>query len=349
MAWPGVIEAYRDFLPVTAATPVVTLQEGRTPLIPSKRLGARLGLRLFFKFEAANPTGSFKDRGMTVAVSKALEAGSRAVVCASTGNTAASAAAYAARASLPCVIVLPADGVAAGKLGQVVAHGARVVAVEAGFDAALAATRELAARAGLTLVNSVNPYRLEGQKTVAFEIVDALGRAPDLLVLPVGNGGNITACWRGFQEYRQAGRLTALPQMVGVQAEGAAPLVDGHPVTSPRTVATAIRIGRPASWEGAVEAARASGGRFVKVADDAILAARRELAAGEGLLVEPASAAALAGLQLLAAARPFSGEVAVCILTGHGLKDPPPLAPSLLPTVARTVEALSTVVERLLA
>ncbi|KRT76231.1 MAG: threonine synthase ThrC [Armatimonadetes bacterium CSP1-3] len=345
--WPGVIEAYRAFLPVTPQTPIVTLLEGNTPLVESVRLGPRLGLRLFFKLESANPTGSFKDRGMTVAVSKALEARCRAVVCASTGNTAASAAAYAARAGLLCLIILPAEGVAQGKLVQVFAHGARLVAVEGGFDAALAVTREVSERLGLALVNSLNPHRLEGQKTAAFEICDALGSAPDLLALPVGNAGNITAYWRGFVEYHAGGRITSRPRMLGVQAAGAAPLVDGRPVERPQTVASAIRIGNPASWQGAVTAVRESNGRFTKVSDEAILAAQKQLAAEEGLLVEPASAAGLAGLQQMAAAQPFNGETAVCILTGHGLKDPESLlrAGALPAPVTPTFDAVRRVIE----
>lgn len=349
-AWPGVLEHYRAFLPVTPQTPVVTLLEGNTPLLESVRLGPRLGLRLLFKLESANPSGSFKDRGMTVAVSKALEAGSRAVICASTGNTAASAAAYAARAGLPCLIILPAAGVAAGKLAQAFAHGARVVTVNGGFDAALAVTREVSARLELALVNSVNPHRIAGQKTAAFEICDVLGAAPDVLVLPVGNAGNITAYWRGFAEYHAAGRITARPRMVGVQATGAAPLVDGRPVERPQTVASAIRIGKPASWQGAVAAASESGGRFVKVGDDAILAAQEQLAVEEGILVEPASAAALAGLHALAEAEPLRGGTVVCVLTGHGLKDPHalPRAAPLPPPVAPTDEAVGRAVLSLL-
>jgi len=348
--WPGVIERYRSFLPVTPRTPVITLLEGNTPLLESARLGQRMGLRLLFKLESVNPSGSFKDRGMTVAVSKALEAGSRAVICASTGNTAASAAAYAARAGLPCLIVLPAAGVAAGKLAQAFAHGALVVTVDGGFDTALAVTREVSARLELALVNSVNPHRIAGQKTAAFEICDVLGAAPDLVVLPVGNAGNITAYWRGFVEYQAAGLITAPPRMVGVQAAGAAPLVDGRPVERPQTVASAICIGNPASWQGAVAAVGESRGRFIKVSDDAILAAQERLAAEEGILVEPASAAALAGLQELAMAEPPRGRTVVCVLTGHGLKDPGALpgAAAPPPPVAPTGEAVSRAVLSLL-
>ncbi|MDR7463918.1 MAG: threonine synthase [Armatimonadota bacterium] len=349
-AWPGVIERYRPFLPVTSQTPVITLLEGNTPLVESARLGPRLGVHLLFKLESTNPSGSFKDRGMTVAVSKALEAGSRAVICASTGNTAASAAAYAARAGLPCLIVLPAAGVAAGKLAQAFAHGARLVTVEGGFDVALAVTREVSARLELALVNSVNPHRIAGQKTAAFEICDVLGSAPDLLVLPVGNAGNITAYWRGFLEYQAAGRIAAPPRMVGVQAAGAAPLVDGRPVECPQTVASAIRIGNPASWQGAVAAASESRGRFIKVTDEAILAAQERLAVEEGVLVEPASAAAVAGLLELAEAEPPRGGIVVCVLTGHGLKDPQalPRAAALPPPVPPTEEAVGRAVLSLL-
>ncbi len=317
--WRGVIEEYRAFLPVTAATPVITLHEGGTPLLESPP-GRRHGIHLLAKYEATNPTGSFKDRGMTVAVSKAAEAGARGVICASTGNTAASAAAYAARAGLPCVLIIPATGVALGKLVQAIACKATIIPVQATFDRALDLAREAADRFGLTLVNSVNPHRLIGQKTAAFEICDVLGRAPDALAIPVGNAGNITAYWAGFQEYRTAGRITSLPRMIGVQAEGAAPLVRGYPVDQPRTVASAIRIGRPASWDAAVAAVRESGGMFLTVTDAEILAAQEELAR-EGLFVEPASAASLAGVVKLLNDGRAPKEV-VCVLTGHGLKDP---------------------------
>jgi len=316
--WRGVIEEYRAFLPVTADTPVITLHEGGTPLLASS-LGRR-GIRFLAKYEGTNPTGSFKDRGMTVAVSKAVEASARGVICASTGNTAASAAAYAARAGLACVLIIPAAGVALGKLVQSVACGATIIPVQGTFDRALDLARRAADHFGLTLVNSVNPHRLIGQKTAAFEICDALGRAPEAVVIPVGNAGNITAYWTGFKEYRAAGRITSLPRMVGVQAEGAAPLVQGRPVDEPRTVASAIRIGRPASWDGAVAAVRESGGMFLTVTDAEILAAQEQLAR-EGLFVEPASAASLAGLiKLLQDGR--APDDVVCVLTGHGLKDP---------------------------
>ncbi|MDQ7857798.1 MAG: threonine synthase [Armatimonadota bacterium] len=340
MRWPGIVAAYRDLLP--AAARVVTLGEGGTPLVPSPSLERRLGRPAWLKLEGCNPTGSFKDRGMTMAVSRALEAGARGVVCASTGNTAASAAAYAARAGLPCWIVLPAGAVARGKLVQASAHGARVVAVDAGFEAALDLAREAASERHV-LVNSLNPMRLEGQATVAYELCEALGRPPAVVVLPVGNGGNITACWMGFRRWRDAGRCSALPRMVGVQAEGASPLIRGAPVERPQTVASAIRIGRPASWAGAVEAAAASGGRFVAVSDDDILAAQRALA-GEGVFVEPASAAAYAGAGRLDPAVLPDGDV-VCVLTGHGLKDPDAVPAPSPERVAATPEAVRALME----
>lgn len=317
--WRGVIEEFRRYLPVTDATPVITLSEGGTPLLQS-RLRAGRGVPLWLKYEATNPTGSFKDRGMTVAVSKAVEAGARGVICASTGNTAASAAAYAARTGLRCVLIIPSEGVAAGKLVQAIAHGATIITVRAGFDQALDLARTVAERFSLALVNSVNPHRLAGQKTAAFEICDALDHAPQVVVIPVGNAGNITAYWMGFKEYQTAGRITHLPRMIGVQAEGAAPLVHGRPVSHPHTVASAIRIGRPASWDGAVRAVAESGGEFITVTDDEILAAQNHLA-HEGLFVEPASAASVAGVLKLSREGRSPPEV-VCVLTGHGLKDP---------------------------
>lgn len=323
MSGPGVIARYRSFLPVSDRTPVITLGEGDTPLLPSRYLGPTWGLDLYFKYEGANPTGSFKDRGMTVAVSLAAEKGSRAVICASTGNTSASAAAYAARGGLTCVVVLPHGAVARGKLAQATAHGARILQIEGDFDAALRAVRELATSLPLTLVNSLNPHRLEGQKTAAFEICDALSGSPRYLAIPVGNAGNITAYWKGFREYRAAGKIQTLPRLLGFQAAGAAPLVEGHPVPNPRTVATAIRIGNPASWQGAVGALRESQGRVEKVEDEEIMAAYRLLASREGIFAEPASCASVAGVGKLAAAGFFSrGERVVCVLTGHGLKDP---------------------------
>jgi threonine synthase len=317
-SWRGVIEQYRDFLPVGKATPVVTLQEGGTPLLPAPRLSERVGARVFLKFEGANPTGSFKDRGMTVAISKAVEEGAKAVVCASTGNTSASAAAYAARAGLTCAVLIPDGYIALGKLAQALIHGARVLQIRGNFDTALDIVRELGERGPVTIVNSINPYRIEGQKTGAFEIVDVLGDAPDLHCIPVGNAGNITAYWKGYREYQDAGRVSRLPRMLGFQAAGAAPIVLGHPVDDPETVATAIRIGRPA-WYGATAAASESGGGISAVTDEEILDAYRYLAQVESVFCEPASAASVAGL-LKVGAPP--GTTVVCVLTGHGLKDP---------------------------
>jgi threonine synthase len=324
VGYAGLIERYRDFLPVTPQTAVVTLCEGNTPLIPVP-FGGELAqdVRIWVKFEGANPTGSFKDRGMTMAMSKAVEEGARAVICASTGNTSASAAAYAARAGLRCFVVLPKGKIALGKLAQALVHGARVLTIEGNFDEALRLVRTLAAEGGVTLVNSVNPYRIEGQKTGAFEVCDALGDAPDYLAIPVGNAGNITAYWKGFREYAAAGRATRTPVMLGFQAAGAAPLVLGHPVECPETVATAIRIGNPASWQGAAEAVAASAGRFAAVTDEEILAAYQKLAREAGVFCEPASAASVAGILKLAQEGYFRpGTRVVCILTGHGLKDP---------------------------
>ncbi|MGH9109358.1 MAG: threonine synthase [Acidimicrobiales bacterium] len=319
VGWPGIIEQYRDLLPVAPGAPVVTLLEGGTPLVPAPRLSERVGARVWLKVEGANPTGSFKDRGMTLAISKAVEGGAKAVVCASTGNTSASAAAYAARAGLACAVLIPEGHIALGKLAQALVHGARVLQVRGNFDQALAIVRELPTRAPVTVVNSVNPHRIEGQKTGAFEIVDVLGDAPDLHCIPVGNAGNITAYWRGYLEYKAAGRSTRLPRMLGFQAAGAAPIVLGHPVEHPETVATAIRIGNPASWYSATAAAAESGGAITAVTDEQILAAYRFLAEEESVFCEAASAASVAGL--LAAGAP-PGSTVVCVLTGHGLKDP---------------------------
>lgn len=318
-AWEGIIRRYRELLPVGDKTPVVTLNEGNTPLLAAPRLSDRVGAEVYLKIEGANPTGSFKDRGMTLAMSKALEDGARAVVCASTGNTSASAAAYAGRAGMACVVLIPEGHIALGKLAQALVHGARVLQVRGNFDAALEIVRELPRRAPVVVVNSVNPFRIEGQKTGAFEIVDALGDAPDVHCIPVGNAGNITAYWMGYCQYRAAGRSTRLPRMLGFQAAGAAPIVDGHPVEHPETVATAIRIGNPASWYGAAAAASESGGAIAKVTDDEILAAYTFLAAEESVFCEAASAASVAGL--LKTPVPVGARV-VCVLTGHGLKDP---------------------------
>ena len=329
--WGGVIEEYRERLPVTDDTPVVTLQEGGTPLLRSARLSEETGCQVFLKHEGTNPTGSFKDRGMTVAVSRAVEGGAQAVVCASTGNTSASAAAYAARAGLTCAVLVPEGGVAMGKMAQALIHGASVLQVRASFDAALDVTRTLAEKFPVILVNSVNPDRIQGQKTLVFEIRDALGRSPDLHLMPVGNAGNITSHWLGYREEREAARIGSLPAMFGFQAEGAAPIVLGEPVAEPETVASAIRIGNPASWSGAVEAAEQSGGEIRAVSDEQILVAHRELAR-EGLFVEPASAASVAGLRnLVATGRVEKGSTVVCVLTGHGLKDPQAALDSVAP------------------
>ncbi len=317
--WKGVIEEYREFLPVKESTPVVTLHEGGTPLLPAPRISERVGARVFLKVEGANPTGSFKDRGMTVAISKALEEGAKAVVCGSTGNTSASAAAYASRAGMTCAVLIPEGYIALGKLAQALIHGARVLQIRANFDAALDIVRQLGDTAPVTVVNSINPYRIEGQKTGAFEIVDVLGDAPDFHCIPVGNAGNITAYWKGYREYQDAGRVTKLPRMLGFQAAGAAPLVVGHPIDEPDTVATAIRIGKPASWYGATAAASESGGSISAVTDEEILGAYRLLAREESVFCEPASAASVAGL--LKSTVP-EGSTVVCVLTGHGLKDP---------------------------
>ena len=323
---PALMARYRAFLPVTDATPMLTLGEGATPLVHAPRLGAAIGVPdLYLKIEGQNPTGSFKDRGMVVAVAKAVEAGARAIVCASTGNTSASAAAYGAHAGLEVIVVLPRGHIAVGKLLQALIAGARVVAIDGNFDQALTIVRALAEQDDhpVTLVNSVNPYRLDGQRTAAFEICDALGRAPEILAIPVGNAGNISAYWAGFRAYAAAGRIGAAPRMWGFQAAGAAPLVHGRPVDDPETVATAIRIGAPASWDLAIAARDESGGRISAVTDEEILAAYRDLARHEGIFCEPASAASVAGIRRAAADGELdrSGTV-VCVLTGHGLKDP---------------------------
>ncbi|HJR46333.1 MAG TPA: threonine synthase [Actinomycetota bacterium] len=321
-ARPGIIRRYFDHLPVGDATPIVTLHEGDTPLIRSEPLSREMDAEVWLKYEGLNPTGSFKDRGMTLAISKAVEEGSKAVVCASTGNTSASAAAYAGRAGLVCAVLIPRGNVALGKLAQALVHGARVLEIDGNFDLALNLTKEMAEAHPITLVNSINPYRIEGQKTAAFEVVEALGRAPDLHVMPVGNAGNITAYWRGYREALEAGWADGLPKMYGFQAEGANPIVRGEPVAEPKTVATAIRIGNPASWSGATEAASSSGGAISSVRDKEIVEAYRALAE-EGVFVELASAAGVAGLrQMKERGLVPSGSTVTCVLTGHGLKDP---------------------------
>lgn len=324
-AWPGVIRHYWDFLPVKKDESVVTLQEGNTPLLRCRNLEKKIHpeIQLYLKLEGLNPTCSFKDRGMTVAISKAVEEGSRAVICASTGNTSASAAAYAARAGLRAYVAVPQGSIALGKLSQAMIHGAKVVEVEGNFDQALKLVRELASHHAITLVNSVNPYRIEGQKTAAFEICDVLGRPPDYHFLPVGNAGNITAYWKGYKEYLELGRLKALPKMMGFQATGAAPIVMGRVIEKPETIATAIRIGNPASWQGAVAARDESKGRIEAASDEEIIAAYKLLADSEGVLAEPASAISIAGVVKKQKEGLFqAGDVVVCTLTGHGLKDP---------------------------
>lgn len=320
----GVIRRYRDHLPITDDTPLVTLGEGGTPLVRSRRLVERVGCaELYFKLESCNPTGSFKDRGMVVAIAKAVERGSRAVLCASTGNTSASAAAYAAYLGLECYVVVPRGNIALGKLAQAIAFGAKILAVDGNFDAALSLARTATEQHPIALVNSVNPDRIEGQKTAAFEIVDDLGDAPDYLAIPVGNAGNITAYWRGFSEYWRLEHAKQRPVLLGFQAEGAAPIVLGRPIAEPQTVASAIRIGNPASWHLATAARDESGGSIQAVSDDEILEAYRLLAAEEGIFAEPASAAPLAGLLKHArSGDDFSGKTIVSIVTGNGLKDP---------------------------
>ncbi len=330
----GVIEKYRAYLPVTGKTPVISLDEGNTPLIRAKEIEKLVGnnIEVYLKYEGANPTGSFKDRGMTMAVSKALEKGSKAVICASTGNTSASAAAYAARAGIKCIVLIPEGSIALGKLAQALIHGANVVAVKGNFDECLDIVREIVEKYPIELVNSINPFRIEGQKTGSFEICDILGAAPDYHAIPVGNAGNITAYWKGYKEYKEKGKIKNLPKMIGFQAEGAAPIVRGKPVKDPKTIATAIKIGNPASWKKAEAARDESMGIIEMVSDDEIIAAYKLLASREGVFVEPASAASVAGVLKKAKEGYFNLRVSssehrlpvkiVCILTGHGLKDP---------------------------
>ena len=333
MGWKGLIEEYRKYLPVTGKTPVVSLLEGNTPLIHAPHLSGMLGdgFEVYLKYEGLNPTGSFKDRGMTMAISKAVEEGSKAVMCASTGNTSASAAAYSARAGLKCVVLIPEGSIALGKLSQALIHGAKVIALKGNFDDALELVRDITGSYPITLVNSLNPYRIEGQKTGSFEICDLLGEAPDFHAIPVGNAGNITAYWKGYKEYKSAGKIRRLPKMIGFQAEGSAPIVLGHPVKDPKTIATAIKIGNPASWKQAEAARDESGGLIDLVTDEEILAAYKMLAEKEGVFVEPASAASVAGVLKLAKKNYFNDKRLtindkririVCVLTGHGLKDP---------------------------
>ncbi len=325
-SWPGVIEYYKDLLPVSDATPRITLLEGNTPLIPSVHLAQRLGpgVRLFFKYEGVNPTCSFKDRGMTMAISKAVEEGATATICASTGNTSAAAAAYSARAGIQSVVLIPDGYVALGKLAQALAYGARTIAVDGDFDACLRLVREISDNYPVALVNSLNPYRLQGQKTAAFEVCDALGGPPEFHALPVGNAGNITSYWMGYCEYKERGVIDRLPHMLGFQAAGACPIVTGKVCEKPETIATAIRIGNPARWQEAVRAIEESQGRIEAVTDDEIIEAYRELSSVEGIFCEPASAASYAGLKKLAAEGFFGDSkcTVVATLTGHGLKDP---------------------------
>lgn len=320
--WRGVIEEYRSRLPVSDDMAVISLGEGGTPLIHSSRLSERTGTEVYLKYEGTNPTGSFKDRGMTMAISKAIESGAKAVVCASTGNTSASAAAYAARAGIACIVLVPSGKVALGKLAQTLIHGAQVVEIKGNFDQALEVTRKLEGPYPVTVVNSTNQFRKEGQKTAAFEVCDFLGRAPDYNLIPVGNAGNIASYWRGYCQYRNEGMTSSVPKMFGFEALGAAPIVKGHPIDEPKTIATAIRIGNPASWDEALVAAKDSEGEILGVTDKAILEAYRILAR-EGLFSELASAASVAGLlQLSMQGRLEAGKTVVCVLTGHGLKDP---------------------------
>ena len=325
--WQGIINAYRQYLPVNEKTPIVTLHEGNTPLIEaynlSREIAPDLNLKIYLKYEGLNPTGSFKDRGMTLAISKAKEAGKTAVICASTGNTSAAAAAYAARAGMKAFVLLPKGAVAIGKISQAMVYGAKIIAVMGNFDDALTIVREIGEKYPVEIVNSVNPYRIEGQKTAAFEIVDYLGDAPDFHFIPVGNAGNITAYWKGYKEYHKEGKNKKLPKMIGWQAEGAAPIVKGFPIKNPQTIATAIRIGNPYSWQPALQAAKESNGFIDAVSDDEILEAYKLVASTEGIFCEPASAASIAGIIKAYRKGLFKGgETIVCTLTGNGLKDP---------------------------
>jgi threonine synthase len=350
--WPGIIEHYRDYLSVSDKTPIVTLQEGNTPLIPADKLRRELGIepRIFLKYDGTNPTGSFKDRGMTMAVSKAAEQGATAVICASTGNTSASAAAYSRRAGMKCFVLVPEGNVALGKLAQALVHGAEVVQIRGDFDAALKLVLEIVEQHPVVLVNSLNPFRIEGQMSGAFEIVDSLGHAPYYQCMPVGNAGNITAYWQGYNRYKQQGKCESLPKMLGFQAAGAAPLVRGEVVKHPETIATAIKIGNPASWETAVAARDESGGIIDMVSDAEIITAYKLLASLEGVFVEPASAASLAGLIKLQQAGYFKPEdkerEVVLILTGHGLKDPERAVEEVKPPKAVAAE-LGAVLEKM--
>ncbi|MDP8258086.1 MAG: threonine synthase [Candidatus Aadella gelida] len=326
----GVIERYKEYLPVSDKTPVISLEEGDTPLVNAEPIAERIGkgYNVWLKYEGLNPTGSFKDRGMTMAVSKAVEEGSKAVACASTGNTSASAAAFSARAKIKCIVVIPEGAIALGKLAQTLIHGAKVIAIKGNFDQALDIVKELTDKYPITLVNSINPYRIEGQKTGAFEICDKLGKAPYYHALPVGNAGNITAYWKGYTEYKEKGKIDSLPKMLGFQAAGSAPIVEGKVIKEPKTLATAIKIGNPASWKQAEEARDASGGMIAKVTEEEIIEAYKILANEVGIFAEPASAASVAGILKKAGEgyfeelKPGDERDIVCVLTGHGLKDP---------------------------
>jgi len=320
---PGVLERYKDYLPITPKTPIITLGEGDTPLVRSRSIEKEFGCKLYFKLEGCNPTGSFKDRGMVMAVAKAVEAGSKAIICASTGNTSASAAAFGARFGLRTAVIIPEGKIALGKLAQALIYGAKIIAIDGNFDQALKIVRQLSDKHPITLVNSLNPYRIQGQKTAAFEVIDALGDAPDYHFIPVGNAGNITAYWKGYVEYHRAGKATQKPHMMGFQAAGAAPIVENRVIERPETVATAIRIGNPASWKGATDARDESGGIIDAVSDEEILVAYRLLAQEEGIFGEPASAAPIAGLlKVTKGGLKLKGKTVVAIITGTGLKDP---------------------------
>ncbi|MCS7215443.1 MAG: threonine synthase [Thermodesulfovibrio sp.] len=346
-SWKGIIREYFEFFPVTEKTPIVTLLEGNTPLVKVNNLNKKLNinLELYLKFDGANPTGSFKDRGMTLAISKAVEEGSKAIICASTGNTSASASAYAARAGIKAIVLIPEGKIATGKLVQAMIHGAEVIQIRGNFDQALNIVRAIVNEYPITLVNSINPYRIEGQKSAAFEVCDQLGRVPDYHALPVGNAGNISAYWKGYKEYKERGKISTLPKMLGFQASGAAPIVLGHPVEKPETVATAIRIGNPASWQTAVQARDESGGTIDMVADEEILQAQKMIASYEGIFCEPASAASVAGVIKLYKQGYFKeGSIVVCTLTGNGLKDPDIVfkvanEPHILPADLESVKA----------
>lgn len=323
-AWNGLLREYREYLPITDKTTLITLHEGNTPLIKAEKIGKELGgIELYFKYDGLNPTGSFKDRGMVMAVAKALEEGSKAIMCASTGNTSASAAAYAARSGIQCIVVIPDGNIALGKLAQALMYGAKVIAIKGNFDEALKAVVDITNKYPITLVNSINPFRLQGQKTSAFEICDTLGKTPDYLAIPVGNAGNISAYWMGFKEYKENGKVSNLPKMIGFEAEGSAAIVQNRVIENPQTLATAIKIGNPASWKLAVNAANESNGFIDSVTDDEILEAYKMLTREEGIFAEPASAASLAGvIKTYKTGKLKKGDVVVSVLTGNGLKDP---------------------------